>query len=302
MEPDAYALAESAENLFEEAPCGYLATVPDGRIARVNKTFLTWTGHDRRWLSSIKFQQLLTVPGRIYYDTHIAPLLSMQGFVREVALEISREGREPLTVVLNATQIRDARGVAMLNRLTVFDATDRRKYEHELLLARRLAEQSTRLERVAREDAERASRPKDEFTALVSHELRTPLGVILGWSQVLRKKLPGNADVEQALYVIERNTRAQVWLVDDLLDMSRIVSGKLRLDVQRVELANVIQAALETAEPAALARHIKLQQVLDPGVVVSGDPGRLQQVFWNLFSNAVKFTPKEGVMRVIIQR
>lgn len=302
MEPDAHALAESAEDLFEEAPCGYLATLPDGRIARVNTTFLTWTGYDREWLSSMKFQQLLTVPGRIYYDTHIAPLLSMQGFVREVAFEIAREGREPLSVVLNATQMRDAQGVAMLNRLTVFDATDRRKYEHELLLARRLAEQATRLERVAREDAERANRTKDDFMALVSHELRTPLGVILGWSQVLRKKMPGNADVDHALSVIERNTRAQVRLVDDLLDMSRIVSGKLRLDVQSVELANVVQAALETAEPAALARHIKLQKVLDPGVVVSGDPGRLQQVFWNLFSNAVKFTPKEGVVRVVMQR
>src|SRR6202012_5820658 len=128
-------------------------------------------------------------------------------------------------------------------------------------------------------------RAKDEFLAMVSHELRTPLSVILGWSQILRKKAIGNPDVEHAVSVIERNVQSQMRLVDDLLDMGRIVSGKLRLDVQRVGLAGVIETALETTEPAAIARDIRLQKLLDPGAVVAGDPGRLQQVFWNLLSN-----------------
>jgi signal transduction histidine kinase len=163
--------------------------------------------------------------------------------------------------------------------MIVFDATHRRSYERELLRANRTADEATQIQGAQREEAERANRAKDQFLAPVSHELRTPLGVILGWSQVAA----GDADVEHAVCVIERNTHAQVRLVDDLLDMSRIVSGKLRLDVQRVDLASVIEAALETAEPAALARNIRLHSLLDPGVIVAEDPGRLQQVFWNLF-------------------
>jgi CheY-like chemotaxis protein len=184
----------------------------------------------------------------------------------------------------------------------VFDATDRRQYERELLLARRAAERATVTERAAREESERANRAKDEFLALVSHELRTPLSAILGWSQILRKRSAGNPEIGHGLDVIERNTRLQVRLVDDLLDMGRIVSGKLRLDVQRVDLANVVEAALEIARPAAEARGIQIQAILDSSVVVSGDPGRLQQVFWNLLSNAIKFTPKEGSVRVVMER
>jgi CheY-like chemotaxis protein len=184
----------------------------------------------------------------------------------------------------------------------VFDATDRRQYEKELLQARRAAERATLVERAAREESERANRAKDEFLALVSHELRTPLSAILGWSQILRKRNTDNPDIERGLDIIERNTRLQVRLVDDLLDMSRIISGKIRLDVQRVDLANVVEAALEIARPAAQARGVQLQSILDSSVMVSGDPGRLQQVFWNLLSNAVKFTPKGGSVRVVMER
>jgi signal transduction histidine kinase/ActR/RegA family two-component response regulator len=294
---------ETDEQLLDEARCGYLAVRPDGSLARVNQTFVDWTGHDRDSLLAGKtFQQLLTVPSRIYYETHVAPLLQMQGHVREVAFDLLRPAQPPLSVLFNCVQKKDASGGEALIRMIVFDATHRRSYERELLRAKRAADEATQIQSAQREEAERANRAKDEFLALVSHELRTPLGVILGWSQVLRKKAAGNADVEHAVCVIERNTHAQVRLVDDLLDMSRIVSGKLRLDVQRVDLASVIEAALETAEPAALARNIRLHSLLDPGVIVAGDPGRLQQVFWNLFSNAVKFTPKDGFVRVLMQR
>jgi CheY-like chemotaxis protein len=136
----------------------------------------------------------------------------------------------------------------------------------------------------------------------VSHELRTPLNAILGWAQLLRRQAAGYADLAEGLSVIERNTHVQVRLVDDLLDVGRITSGKMRLDVQRVRLAGVVEAALETARPAAEAKGVRLRQVLDPSVAVAGDPARLQQVFWNLFSNAVKFTPRGGLVRVILER
>jgi PAS domain S-box-containing protein len=303
VELDPHAFQESVEELFDDAPCGYLTTLADGRIAKVNQTFLTWTGYTRDSLVEGKrFPDLLTIPGRIYHDTHVAPLVQMQSYVREVAFEIARPGRATLPVLVNFVRKTYSDGRAALIRITVFDATARRQYERELLLARRAAEQATRTERAAREDSERANRAKDEFLALVSHELRTPLSAILGWSQILRKRHADNPQIAHGLEVIERNTRLQVRLVDDLLDSSRILSGKIRLDVQCVDLAKVLEAALETATPAAQARNIRLQAILDSSVQVSGDPGRLQQVFWNLLSNAIKFTPKEGSVRVVMER
>jgi signal transduction histidine kinase len=158
-------------------------------------------------------------------------------------------------------------------------------------------------ERAARMEAERASRLRDDFLATVSHELRTPLSSVLGWTQVLRRS-PRDEDIRaQALDAIERGARAQVRLIEDLLDMSRIISGKLRLEVQAVELAPLIQAAVETVRPAADGKGIRIEWVLDPrGGPIKADPARLQQVFWNLLSNAVKFTPRGGKVQVRLER
>jgi PAS domain S-box-containing protein len=295
-------LEESAAESFDRAPCGYLATLPTGRIVRVNQTFLDWTGYSREDLLGTALQQLFSVPGRIYYETQVLPLLQMQGFVREIALDLRRSTTTPLPAFVNFATRTDAAGKSLLYWIMVFDATDRRRYEQELLKARRVAELATQTERLAREQAERASRAKDDFLALVSHELKTPLSAILGWTQVLKRQAGGSADLERGLAVIERNTRLQVRLVDDLLDMSRVVSGKLRLDVQRVDLAAVLDAAIETARPAAVARELRLSVVADPNILVSGDADRLQQVFWNLLSNAVKFTPNGGSVRAIMER
>jgi CheY-like chemotaxis protein len=169
-------------------------------------------------------------------------------------------------------------------------------------------------ERHARHEAERQSRVKDEFLATLSHELRTPLNAILGWSQVLRQRAdavaagaaPGPdllAELVEGLEVIERNTRVQTQLIDDLLDMSRITSGKLRLDVQQVDLADVVKAAVASVRHAAEGKNIRLQVVIDPlAGPVRGDPGRLQQCVWNLLTNAVKFTPKGGKVQVSLER
>jgi signal transduction histidine kinase/ActR/RegA family two-component response regulator len=301
-EVDQHVLRETVEELFEHAPCGYLSTLPDGTIIQVNQTFVSWTGHARDGLlSGTRFQDLLTIPGKIYHDTHYGPLLEMQGFVREIAFDLACPGREPLPVLVNAAQKRDSSGRPILTRVTVFDATDRRQYERELLAARKRAELAIDVERAAREESERANRVKDEFLAQVSHELRTPLNAILGWTQLLQGD-ELSEELKEGLDIIERNTRVQVQLVDDLLDMGRIVSGKMRLDVQQLELAGIVEEAIETARPAAEAKGVRLQKVLDPAVIVSGDPGRMQQVFWNLLSNAIKFTPRGGFVRVLMQR
>lgn len=158
-------------------------------------------------------------------------------------------------------------------------------------------------ERAARSEAERAGYMKDEFLATLGHELRTPLNAVLGWSQILRrlKNLP--REVLEGLAIIERNGRSQAQIIEDLLDMSAIVSGKIHLEIQRVDLGAVIDATMSSIRPAAEAKEIRLQLVLDPQVpAVNGDPGRLQQVFWNLLTNAVKFTPKAGLVAVTLAR
>lgn len=172
--------------------------------------------------------------------------------------------------------------------------------------ARELQEQLAHLlasERAARAEAERVSQLKDEFLATVSHELRTPLNAIYGWTQILRMNVVDQETVQEGIAIIDRNVRAQTQLIEDLLDVSRIVSGKVRLDVQPVDLADVLQATLETVRPAIEAKQIRLDTTIAPPVgPVSGDTGRLQQVFWNLLTNAIKFTPMEGSIEVSTQR
>ncbi len=157
-------------------------------------------------------------------------------------------------------------------------------------------------ERAARAEAEHAGRMKDEFLATLSHELRTPLHSILGWSQILGSARGDAAVVGQAADVIGRNARAQKAIIEDLLDMSRIVAGKLRLEIREVDLAEVVEAALHAARPAADAKDVRLEAVLEPRLLASGDSDRLHQVFWNLLSNALKFSPRGSVVDVRAER
>jgi CheY-like chemotaxis protein len=156
-------------------------------------------------------------------------------------------------------------------------------------------------EREARSQAESVSAMKDEFLATLSHELRTPLNAMLGWAVMLRRGVRDEATLQRGLETIERNARAQASLIEDLLDMSRIIAGKVGLDVQEAAPASFIEAAVATVQPAAIAKNIELEMELDAAAgPVLGDPGRLQQVMWNLLSNAVKFTPSSGTVRVTL--
>src|SRR5450830_90395 len=172
--------------------------------------------------------------------------------------------------------------------------------------ARRAAEERKVLldsEREARAEAERTNQLKDEFLATLSHELRTPLSAILGWAQVLRRGTRDQADLHRGLQSIERNARAQAQLIEDLLDMSRITSDKVMLDMQTIVPASVIASAIETLRPAADAKHITLNTVIAPDAgTIIGDPGRIQQVIWNLLSNALKFTPQGGRVDIGVRR
>jgi PAS domain S-box-containing protein len=178
----------------------------------------------------------------------------------------------------------------------VTDITARKNQDEErdILLAR---------EQAARRDAEQANRLKDEFLATLSHELRTPLTAILGWSRIVRAGNPGPDAVQRAIEAIDRNAEAQRHLIEDLLDVSAVITGKVRLDMQPVSLATVIEAAQQTVKPAAEAKGIHFETTLDPEAgLVSGDAARLQQVVWNLLSNAVKFTPSGGCIEIRLER
>jgi PAS domain S-box-containing protein len=169
-----------------------------------------------------------------------------------------------------------------------------------------LTEQNVRLltsERAARAEAERTGRMKDEFLATLSHELRTPLSAILGWSQLLQRTEMNSEEAREGLATIERNARAQAQLIEDLLDMSRIISGKIRLDVQPADLTAVIKSAISTVKHSAAAKQIEVTCQLDAqtGPIVC-DPNRIQQVVWNLLSNSIKFTPPHGEVAVLLRR
>ena len=210
------------------------------------------------------------------------------------ALLRARDGRE-VAIDDSAAPIKDAAGRADGVVLVFRDATVSRAIErHRALMLER--------EQAARREAEAATRAKDEFVATLSHELRTPLNALFGWVQVLRRGYLDPESRHKALDVIERNTRTQAQLIEDLLDVSRIITGKLRLEMRAVELLAVVTAAVDTVRPTAAAKGVGLD-VLANGEcpVVSGDPDRLQQVVWNLLTNAIRFTPEGGRIEVALE-
>jgi PAS domain S-box-containing protein len=242
---------------------------------------------------------------------------------------LARQSTDPAQFARQVTRIRDAaraesfdvleladgRAIERFSRIQVNDGravgrvwsfrdiTGHRRAEET---ARRAAEERRQLlemERAARTEAERTNAMKDAFLANLSHELRTPLSSIVGWSHVLRRSVPDHAELRRGLEAIERSARMQTQLIEDLLDMNRITSGKVRLDVQPVDPLAVIEAAVETVRPAAEAKGIRVDRLLDPRAgPISGDPNRLQQVVWNLLSNAIKFTAKDGRVQVGLGR
>jgi PAS domain S-box-containing protein len=220
------------------------------------------------------------------------------------------KGGGQLHVSLTISPIKDANGRVIGASKIARDITERKRSEEALREAKKLADAANadrqRLlesERVARSEAERANRLKDEFLATLSHELRTPLNAVLGWATALRASHSPPQELAHGLETIERNARVQAQIIEDLLDMSRIISGKVRLDVQRLDLPAVLAEAINTVRATASAKGVRLQKIIDPlNAPVTGDPNRLQQVFWNLLSNAIKFTPKGGRIQVLLER
>ena len=211
---------------------------------------------------------------------------------RARALEIEVEYRKRLEAALRK---------ALAERAQFEEALLSREQDLRNLLGER--EQLLSSERAAREQAEQASRLKDEFLAIISHELRTPLHAIFGWAHIGSEPRADDAIRQRAFEVIQRNARLQLRVVDDLLDISRIISGKMKISTDVVDLAGVVTAAADSVRPLALAKPLQFDVVLAVDRIdVRGDAGRLQQVIWNLLSNAIKFTPKGGRVQVVLGR
>ncbi|HVO47041.1 MAG TPA: ATP-binding protein [Steroidobacteraceae bacterium] len=239
----------------------------------------------------------------------LAKLRAGERISRYETVRVRKDGRR-VEVSLTLSPIRDRAGRIVGAGKIAHDITSRKLAEQtlrerEAQLLQSVAERNQILEseRIARAEAERLSQLKDEFLATLSHELRTPLNAIQGWTTLLRQANVSAEDRARGLQTIERNVRAQAQIVNDLLDMSRIISGKIHLDVQPVLLHEVIRNALDAIRQSAAAKGIRISQELDTGIEpVRVDPNRLQQVLWNLLSNAVKFTPQGGHIRVSLQR
>jgi PAS domain S-box len=273
-----------------------IATDIHGRINFINPVAETITGWKMAEAAGRPLGEVFQIISEQTREPVESPfaLVEREGIIVGLAnhtLLLARDGAE-IPIEDSGAPIKDANG-KMIGVIVVFhDVSERRRAEQE-------REKLLERERAARSEAEAANRLKDEFLATVSHELRTPLTAILGWAGMLKRGDLEEEIIDNALEVIERNARAQAEIIDDILDVSRIITGKFHVDAQPLELAPIIEAAVNTLRPAAAAKSITLNFSPDEtGGLVSGDHDRLQQIIWNLVSNAIKFTPPGGQIEI----
>ena len=289
---------EDFEDLYENAPCGYLSLRSSGVIFKANKTFAQWTGYPPDELAGKRFHDLLNVAGRIYYETHFAPLLRMQGYFNEVALELVKKDGDRMPVLVNAAERRDAAGVPLFIRLTVFNATDRRRYERELLQARdELRKLNAGLEtRVAEVVAERLrsdralisqreeAELREQFIAVLGHDLRNPLASISAGIRLLEKKAD-SANVS-IFTMMQRSVLRMSSLIDNVMDFARgRLGGGIVLNPVQMPLEPTLQQVVDELQSTHPEVRIDTEFDLDKPVVA--DHVRIAQLLSNLLGNAL---------------
>ena len=283
--------SEDFEDLYENAPCGYLSLQPDGRIFKVNATFCRWVGFTPEEIAGKRLHELLNIASRIFYETHFAPLLRMQGFFNEVALDfVTREGKL-LPSLINAAEKRDADERHLFTRLTVFNAVDRRRYERELLKAKAAADAARQeLERLHAKlqasllDERATSALREQFIAVLGHDLRNPLMAIAAGAAMLLSRPDRTTDIVPR---IQQSAARMAGLINDVLDFARgRLGGGLTLDRGTSEpVGAALYQVIEEMRATHPERAVEVEFSLTD--IVHCDRARIAQVFSNLLGNAI---------------
>lgn len=281
------------QELYDHAPIAYATLDARACIAEINVTGASLLGRERETLIGAPFITAAHMQDAGAFFAHLQSAFR-KGRGGQFDVEII-PGSGPTTLQVTTRPRVDASGKVSDCLVTMVDVSVRKRIEDEkqALLER---------EQQVRESAEKASRMKDQFLGIVSHELRTPLTAFLGWTRILAQRPGEPALVARALEVMQRNGESLARIVDDLLDVSRIVNGKLSIEMHKVELEPAVRASVELVRGAASAKRITLTESITAGCVLTGDPQRLQQVIWNLLANAIKFTPEGGRIEVVLER
>ena len=306
-------------DLFEAAPDAYVVTNPAGVIAEANVAAGGLCGVAPRFLAGKPLSVFVTAEKLEAFLTEIHQL-AKGGAGREFELRMQQRQGKAYDASIRVAAVRDLTGKPTALRWLIRDISARKRNEEEILktnaeLERRVSERTGELkaanrlkddllvrEQQARADAEAANKSKDEFLATLGHELRTPLNAIVGWTHILNTKPRDEKLVDRAIEVIKRNAVSQSQIVNDLLDVSRIIAGNLQLEFRDVSLSHIIEVVMEAMQPIADAKSIQIESTLDTsGRMVSGDPVRLQQIVWNLVANAIHFTPAGGRVAIKLE-
>lgn len=281
-------LKEDVEDLYQNAPCGYLSLLPDRTITGVNNTLLKWLGYTREELMHIKkFPDLVSPSGKLFYEIYHCPLQWIQGFVSELNYDLQTKTGEYIPCLVTCTVQKDPEGNVLFVRTIVFNITERKKYEIELLRAK--------------QEAERAARYKSDFLSLMSHEIRTPLNAIIATSHLLRAN---NADPEQVenLDILGYSAENLLNLVNNILDYNKMEAGMLKTDLAPFDLYTLSKSIIQPLKLKALNKGVKIDLAFDHNIPrwLVGDRVKLSQILINLISNAVKFT-EQGAIQVCMR-
>ena len=288
---------EDFQDLFDNAPCGYLSLGPDGRIVAANTTFCEWIGYRNEEVIGRRLRDLLSVASRMFYETHFAPLLRMQGFFDEVALDLVKRDGTKLLVLANAREKRHADAQVAFTRVTVFRATERRRYERELVDARETADAANRQLTEGLSSERETAELREQFIAVLGHDLRNPLASIDAGVRLL---LRGERDDKTVniLNLMLTTTRRMGALIDNVLDFARGRMGS-GLDLNRETIAPLAPLLKQViAETRASFPERRIEAEIDVDTMVQADHGRIAQLLSNLVGNAIAHGDPKGIVRV----
>jgi signal transduction histidine kinase len=297
VSPPVLVTENTLDQVLDNAPCGFVSFDDNGRIFQINATLLRRLGYEHPGEVE-RFETLLAVGTRIFYQTHFFPLVKLHGRAQEVFLLFRTRGGDDVGMLCNAVR-RERNGTQLID-CVLMEVEERRKFEEALLEARRAADRANEDLEKQRQAADEANQAKSTFLAVMSHELRTPLNAIGGYVQLLAMGIHGPITEEQkvALERVDRSQRHLLRLINDVLNLSRIEAGRVDYLVEKVVLTDVLSNTFPMIGPQIAAKNLKFTSDVPNDLAARGDREKVQQILLNLLTNAMKFTPAEGTVRV----